>query len=58
MSDFTLINTDSQSQARVGVLRTGHGEIETPAFMPVGTGGAVKGITPEQLRETGATHTI
>ena len=53
MSDFLLLNTDSQSQGRAGLLKTGHGEIETPTFMPVGTGGAVKGITPDQLRETG-----
>ncbi|HLB73967.1 MAG TPA: tRNA guanosine(34) transglycosylase Tgt [Sedimentisphaerales bacterium] len=54
MGHFRLLNTDAQSQARVGVIRTSHGDIETPAFMPVGTGGAVKGITPEQLEETGA----
>jgi len=54
MSDFFLLNTDSQSQGRAGLLKTGHGEIETPTFMPVGTGGAVKGITPAQLKETGA----
>ena len=36
------------------MLSTAHGSIETPVFMPVGTAGAVKGITPEQLKETGA----
>lgn len=35
-------------------MRTAHGVVETPVFMPVGTAGAVKGITPEQLEETGA----
>jgi queuine tRNA-ribosyltransferase len=35
-------------------LRTAHGDAETPAFMPVGTAGAVKGITPSQLQEVGA----
>ncbi|MBN2269449.1 MAG: tRNA-guanine transglycosylase, partial [Sedimentisphaerales bacterium] len=54
MGGFHLIQKDSQSQGRTGLLKTDHGEIETPAFMPVGTGGAVKGITPEQLKETGA----
>lgn len=54
MGDFRLLNEDCDSKARTGVLRTGHGEIETPTFMPVGTSGAVKGITPEQLRRVGA----
>lgn len=36
------------------MLRTAHGEVETPVFMPVGTAGAVKGITPQQLKESGA----
>jgi queuine tRNA-ribosyltransferase len=37
------------------VLQTPHGSVETPAFMPVGTAGSVKGVTPAQLRATGAT---
>jgi queuine tRNA-ribosyltransferase len=40
-------------KARRGVIRTPHGDIDTPAFMPVGTRAAVKGLTPDQLRETG-----
>jgi len=40
--------------ARAGVLRTPHGEVRTPAFMPVGTLGAVKGVAPAQLRALGA----
>ncbi len=40
--------------ARVGVLKTPHGIIPTPAFMPVGTQGTVKGLTPELLRQTGS----
>jgi queuine tRNA-ribosyltransferase len=54
MSSFEIINRDSNSAARQGVLRTAHGAIETPVFMPIGTAGAVKGITPQQLKETGA----
>jgi queuine tRNA-ribosyltransferase len=54
MGNFEVIHTDSQLAARHGFLRTAHGQVETPAFMPVGTGGAVKGITPRQLEETGA----
>ncbi len=40
--------------ARAGLLRTAHGEVETPVFMPVGTAGAVKAITADQVRATGA----
>jgi len=40
--------------ARVGRLETPHGAIETPAFMPVGTLGAVKGLTPQELESAGA----
>ncbi|MDP6932242.1 MAG: tRNA guanosine(34) transglycosylase Tgt, partial [Myxococcota bacterium] len=40
--------------ARRGVLHTLHGAIDTPAFMPVGTAGSVKGVTPQELREVGA----
>ena len=53
MSDFKILNQDSHSATRLGVLTTAHGKVETPAFMPVGTAGAVKGITPQQLKETG-----
>jgi len=54
MPDFRVVNTDPASKGRCGLLRTRHGEIETPAFMPVGTAGTVKGITPHHLMETGA----
>ncbi|MCC7281307.1 MAG: tRNA guanosine(34) transglycosylase Tgt, partial [Acetobacteraceae bacterium] len=40
--------------ARAGVLRTAHGEVETPAFMPVGTAGTVKAMTADAVRATGA----
>ncbi|WP_243300574.1 tRNA guanosine(34) transglycosylase Tgt [Geothrix oryzisoli] len=43
----------SSGAARAGRFHTSHGEVETPAFMPVGTQGTVKGITPAQLREIG-----
>src|SRR5438552_7306652 len=48
---FELIATDSSSKARRGRLTTAHGLIETPAFMPVGTQGTVKALTPRELRE-------
>ncbi len=54
MSNFQILNRDSHSSARTGLLTTAHGQVETPAFMPVGTAGAVKGIMPEQLKQTGA----
>ncbi len=54
MSGFEVICTDGASAARRGSLITPHGKVQTPVFMPVGTAGAVKGITPGQLRDTGA----
>ena len=54
MNSFEVKCRDKNSAARRGVLKTAHGEVSTPAFMPVGTAGTVKGITPAQLREVGA----
>lgn len=54
MSHFQVISQDANSAARCGLLKTGHGEVETPVFMPVGTSGAIKGITPQHLKETGS----
>lgn len=51
---FQLLHTDTATAARRGRLRTRHGVIETPIFMPVGTQGTVKSVTPQQLREIGA----
>ena len=50
--DFNISSVDGA--ARRGTLKTAHGEIRTPAFMPVGTAATVKGMTPEAVRETGA----
>jgi queuine tRNA-ribosyltransferase len=47
---FKLIATDPASRARRGRLTTSHGLIETPAFMPVGTQGSVKAVSPRELR--------
>jgi queuine tRNA-ribosyltransferase len=49
--NFELLATDQHSKARRGRLTTTHGEIDTPAFMPVGTQGSVKGVSPRELRE-------
>lgn len=48
---FDLIQTDTASSARVGVLHTDHGLIETPIFMPVGTVGSVKAIHIRDVRD-------
>lgn len=54
VAHFDLLKTDTATLARRGRLRTRHGVIETPIFMPVGTQGTVKGVSPVQLRELGA----
>ncbi len=51
---FTVLKTDPATSARHGRLTTPHGEIETPVFMPDGTQGSVKAVTPAQLHEIGA----
>ncbi|MEN8152526.1 MAG: tRNA guanosine(34) transglycosylase Tgt [Acidobacteriota bacterium] len=52
---FRLIETGNEkSLARRGRIRTRRGDIETPVFMPVGTAGAVKGVTPDILKSIGA----
>ncbi|MCX6251891.1 MAG: tRNA guanosine(34) transglycosylase Tgt [Bacteroidetes bacterium] len=48
---FTLKGRDQTSSARAGILVTDHGKVETPAFMPVGTAGAVKCLHMKELRE-------
>src|SRR5436853_920111 len=52
MLTFEILATDGE--ARRGRLITPHGVVETPAFMPVGTLGAVKGVTPQELEAAGA----
>ena len=51
--NFSIKQKCSKNQARTGVLEGGHGPVETPAFMPVGTLGTVKAITPEELQQLG-----
>ena len=50
---FEILVEDKASLARKGLLKTAHGTVQTPVFCPVGTAGAVKGLTPAQLKETG-----
>jgi queuine tRNA-ribosyltransferase len=47
--NFQLLHTDTKSKARVGILQTDHGPIETPIFMPVGTVATVKGVHQREL---------
>jgi queuine tRNA-ribosyltransferase len=49
---FSLRKTDGA--ARLGTISTAHGEVRTPAFMPVGTAGTVKALYPEQVKQAGA----
>ncbi|HEX7475551.1 MAG TPA: tRNA guanosine(34) transglycosylase Tgt [Dehalococcoidales bacterium] len=50
---FKLIKTANGSQARLGELITSHGNVSTPVFMPVGSQGTVKALTPRHLKEIG-----
>ena len=50
---FEKTAQDSQTHARAGIIHTPHGDIETPAFVPVGTQATVKSLTPEDLKLTG-----
>ena len=54
MLEFQLITTDPDSHARRGSLGLRHGVVQTPIFMPVGTYGTVKGVSPRSLEEMGA----
>ena len=50
---YDIIRQDSRTSARVGLLKTSRGIIETPVFMPIGTYGAVKTLTPDELQKIG-----
>jgi len=54
MLEFELLQTDPASHARRGRLTLNHGVVQTPVFMPVGTYGTVKGVTPRSLEDMGA----
>src|SRR5438046_946365 len=53
-NEFAVVAADQHSKARHGRLTTAHGVIDTPAFMPVGTQGSVKGVSTRELREVKA----
>ncbi len=50
---FELLKKEKSTGARLGRIKTPHGEVTTPVFMPVGTKGSVKGLTPEDLKDIG-----
>jgi queuine tRNA-ribosyltransferase len=49
-----IVKRDGETRARLGRVRTRHGAFDTPAFMPVGTQGSVKGVLPDHVAATGA----
>ena len=51
---FGIKARDSDSLARVGTISTPHGEVQTPAFIPVGTKATVKSVLPESMQDLGA----
>ena len=51
---FKLLHKDKSTKARIGILTTAHGNINTPVFMPLGTQGTVKAISTEELKDVGA----
>ena len=51
---FHIEKEDTKTKARLGSLETNHGTVETPMFMPVGTRAAIKGLTPDQVKECGS----
>ena len=53
MSALQILHRDPGSQARAGILRTGHGEVRTPAFVPLATKGTVKGLEPREVAALG-----
>ena len=54
MFAFTVLNEEPETGTRAGKIVTDHGEIATPAFIPVGTQATIKALIPEELREIGA----
>ena len=54
MFEFKIDAVCSKTGARAGTLKTPHGEIKTPVFMPVGTQATVKSMTPDQVKDAGA----
>ena len=54
MFSFEVLQNDPASFARLGLLKTAHGNVKTPVFMPVGTAGSVKAVPQQTLEKLGA----
>src|SRR3989344_6120723 len=52
MIEFKILKKSKKSRARLGILKTPHGEVQTPAFVPVATQAAVKALTNDQVLRT------
>lgn len=52
--NYEVLKEDTKTKARLGKIKTSHGEVNTPVFMPVGTQGAIKTLSPEEVKEVGA----
>ena len=55
---FEIKKKDKRTGARLSVLHLPHGDVETPVFMPVGTQGTVKAMTPDEMKEMVGSHII
>ena len=51
---FQILKKDHSSLARIGILKTAHGEVQTPVFLPIGTKGTVKSVRQDELKDWGA----
>lgn len=51
---FNILKKDLKTRARIGVIKTAHGDVKTPVFLPIGTKGAIKSIAAEELKFWGA----
>jgi len=51
--EFRIVHKCGRNRARLGEIKTPHGSFETPVFMPVGTQGSVKAVTPEEMEDAG-----
>jgi queuine tRNA-ribosyltransferase len=58
MSYFEITKKDEKSKARLGVIHTGHGDVVTPQFLPIGTKGTVKTVTSEEIKFWGASMVL
>ena len=52
--EYTLLKKEKYTQGRLGKVKTNYGEYDTPMFMPVGTQGTVKTLSPEEIKEIGS----